>query len=105
MAITNTYVTSVNGKRGEPGGDLGSMSLIPDGSGDYELVGPSDSRHNVLWLDANDFRVNGTSGNTIPQGIQGLASTMRPLLLEKIGDSDDYVMQVQAGIPWEPVIE
>ena len=105
MAITATYVTSVNGKTGDLPWELDYVT-DPEGDGDYnQEFGPVTHQHRNLKLDANDFRVNGISGNTIPQGIQGLASTMRPLLLEQIEGTDDYVMLVESGIPYEPVSE
>ena len=80
MEITETYVTRLNGMTG----------------GNY----PQNLSNDVV-IDAGYIRESGSSGSTIPQQIQGLASSMRPLILEKIG-TDDYIMKLGAGIPYEP---
>jgi len=101
MAITNTYVTSVNGKTGDLPSELDRM--VNAGNGEYNpLFGPVPHRHRSILLDADDFPVEGTGGDSIADGIQEIAGTVRPLILEQIEDSNEYIMCLGAGIPYEP---
>lgn len=105
MAVTNTYVTSVNGQTGDRPYEMDRLELDNE-TGDYNpIFGQVHHHHGNVWLDANNFYVSGPGGRTIPQEIQSVASTMRPLILERIDETDDYVMHVEAGIPYEPIVE
>lgn len=102
--MPNTYVKSVNGKTGTQPYELDYMDPA-GGTSDYiAQTSPSSPPMRVLFLDANDFHVSGQSGNTIPQEIQKVASTMRPMLLEQINGSDDYTMHVESGVPYVPSV-
>lgn len=105
MAIQKKYVTSINGKTGTIPYELDYMDPVEIGSSDYiAQTSPSSPPMKVIFLDAGDCKVNGSTGNTIPQSIQGLASSMRPMLLEQIDDSNDFVMHVESGIPYVPAV-
>lgn len=73
MALTATYVKSVNG------------------------IAPDDERN--LVLDSKDIRVSGSSGNTIYQRIQTLSAGVRPLVLTQTETDGDYKLSVLNGIP------
>lgn len=104
MAISKNYVTKVNGKIGTIPYELDYMNPVEVGSNDYiAMASPSSPPMRVIFLDAGDFRVNGSTGNTIPQRIQGIANSMRPLIMEQVEESDNFVMHVGAGIPYDPV--
>lgn len=73
--ITQTYVKSINGYPG-------SRPFMPSG----------------VALDGIDIRVQGSSGNTILQKIQQLARDVRPLYVEQIDETDDYLISLPNGI-------
>ena len=94
MAITNTYVTSVNGKTGDLPYELDYVQ-DPEGNGDYDPVfGQVTHKHRNLWLDAGDFKVDGTGGDTISKRLQDVSQTIEPLEVERIGTSEDYTLEI-----------
>ena len=89
-------IKSVNGDRGS--------SVIPVTGDDWMFIG----RGKHVWLDNNSVHMNGLSGNTLLDGInasgtaktnsiKSTSSSMRLVLLEKIDNSEDYVMHCEAG--------
>lgn len=79
MAGKNTYVSSVNGDAGT-------------------FYGYLDNR---VEIDSTNIKIEGTTGNNIVQQMQSIASTMRPMIVEKIDQTEsDYVIKVGAGIPY-----
>ena len=98
----NTYVTSVNGITGDLPYELDRVEGTQE-SGDYDQIFTQvPHRHGVVRIDAENIKVNGTSGDDISQKLQTIAGSMRPLIMEQIDEGNDYVMHVEAGIPYEP---
>lgn len=101
MPETNTYVISVNG-------DTGNVPFLKPAdhfTNNYneELGVPVPVMQKAVYLDAGDIKREGTTGNSITQELQLVASTMRPLILEQIGDSEDFIMHLGEGISFEPI--
>ena len=67
--ITATYVKSVNGLTGQPTRDL--------------------------EVDAGDFKVEGSSGDTIPQKMQTIANNVRRLDLSEMETDGDFRMSIR----------
>ena len=96
--ITSTYVMSVNGLTGNDYYELDGVEAIQDSDGDYKAIAkPSRSRNKHVIVDANDIRVTGSTGRTISQRFTQLESQIRPLLMEQIKGTDDYVMSLPNG--------
>ena len=92
--ITATYVKSVNGLTGRRAYEIEAMEA--QGGEDYKLMtGPSMPPQRVLELDAGDFKVEGTSGDTIPQKMQTIANTVRRLDLSEMETDEDFRMSIR----------
>ena len=91
----NTYVTSINGLTGDPSYEIDRF----DHNGE-PVYGIAPHRHHALVLDSSDIHLSGSTGPTSGQTLPTIASTMRPLILEQMGESDDYLMRLGAGIPF-----
>ncbi len=102
MAINSTFVASVNGLTGTIPFNMEYVQQEGN-SHDYMIItGPTTPPMRVLTIDATDIPVTGTSGQNIQQNIRNMASTVRPMIMEQIDDTDDYIAHLGAGIPYEP---